>query len=1271
MACVVSINVNGLNDPRRSDSILRHLYSLKLDILFLQETHLNPVNVNNVFSQWPGTSFHSFGKDNRKGVSILISDRLKTTIHSRHTSDTGHLIVLDLSIDDNRLILSNVYAPTGGLDCIANRKEFFNELNKVLDNFPHDFPIILGGDFNCVLDPSDRSNPVNYVEKTANNLKAVLSSHALEDIWRIQNPSSKEFTFSSSRGSFSRIDKFYTSRNFRDIFNKPRIDTFPHSDHDRISLSLNFSAPKRGTGIWKLNTCILKEQEFINSINQFITDWEKSQESFPSLTEWWEHGKNTFVDIAKTYSRDRKKHFLRKKSKLLKQLRNAKRKAESSGDPRFQKLYKNISNEVKSLEASEAEGVKIRSKAKWSEQGEKVTRYFCSLEKKRQSDRTMKSIKDKHVNSISDPTEIVNVVKEFYASLYKEEPVDSNLQDTLLQKISKRLSETEKNICEHPLTLEEINTALKTMVNGKSPGIDGLPCEFYKLFWKSLGKHFLNVINSCFDNKSLTPSQRIALISCLFKKGDRENIKNWRPLSLLNCDYKIIAKVLANRLSKVLTSIIAEDQTCSVPGRSILGNCHALRDIIQFSENENLPVALLSIDQMKAFDRVNWNFLLKTLEKFNFGPVFISWVKLLYTNIESKVKCNDFISDPFTPSRGVRQGCPLSALLYVLIAEVFAANVRCDPAIKGVTVGKTEFKIIQYADDTTLLLQGNQSSLAIENHIANYEKASGAKINKDKSEGLWLGSFKNRPDSPLGFNWKKKTLKILGLYFGTEDTNKLNWEPKVSKFIKTLDLWKSRDLTFRGKAVVVNQLASSALWYTASVFPIPQWAVKQLNEKLWHFFFNGKRPPIPRSQAKLPYQEGGLNVLDIEKKCNSLLLSWLAKLVAPEQTGKWKVLFDHFLGKYKNLNIGKNILKCYLQSREINKLPPFYKHTLRAYLAITNDHNRSLDNMFEIFNEPLFLNPKIAKDSLPLNPYWVDAGITLLRDITYEFSPGFLPELAINELVGSKFKPKDLFSILSCLPLEWKNFIRSNSAPKDRFSINFTPPIKDIKKPLCKLSSKDLYLASLMSSTDVSSQKFRVYWEKKFSDLDWKFILKSIFTRDSDRKSCDLQWKIIQLAIPTADRLARHKIIDNPLCPRCNNHNETTLHLFMHCRLVSLLWDTVLSHIKNLDLDLNLDSLEQFIVIAFASIKPSPIYSPAIALRDIALLAVWSSRNKLVFDNESIDPSKIFTAKLRSKIKEEFFLVKSSFAGLFNFKTTWCRNNVLASVVDDKLFIHC
>ena len=276
--------------------------------------------------------------------------------------------------------------------------------------------------------------------------------------------------------------------------------------------------------------------------------------------------------------------------------------------------------------------------------------------------------------------------------------------------------------------------------------------------------------------------------------------------------YKLIAKVLSNRLAKVLGSLIAEDQTCAVPGRTILGTCHVLRDLIQLCKDDNLPVALLSIDQMKAFDRVNWDFLLKVLEKMNFGPTFIEWIKILYTDIQSRVKVNGYVSEPFHLERGVRQGCPLSPLLYVLAAEVFAESVRRDKQIKGITVEKTEFKMLRYADDTTLILSGDKSILQCEKHIQLFEKASGAKINLEKSKRLWLGSYKGRADSPLGFDWENKSLKILGITYGTIDTEKQNWEAKVSKFEKTLDRWRGRALSFRGKGVVVNQLASSVLW---------------------------------------------------------------------------------------------------------------------------------------------------------------------------------------------------------------------------------------------------------------------------------------------------------------------------------------------------------------------------------------------------------------------------------------------------------------------------
>ena len=134
----------------------------------------------------------------------------------------------------------------------------------------------------------------------------------------------------------------------------------------------------------------------------------------------------------------------------------------------------------------------------------------------------------------------------------------------------------------------------------------------------------------------------MGLLTLLFKKGDRALLSNWRPISLHNTDYKILAKVLSIRLSKVLGNLVEDDQTCGVPGRTILNNTFVLRDLVIICRQKNIPAAIISIDQMKAFDRVNWIFMFKTLRKFGFGN---DWVKLLYKGAESKVNVNGFLSE--------------------------------------------------------------------------------------------------------------------------------------------------------------------------------------------------------------------------------------------------------------------------------------------------------------------------------------------------------------------------------------------------------------------------------------------------------------------------------------------------------------------------------------------------------------------------------------------------------------------------------------------------
>lgn len=143
--------------------------------------------------------------------------------------------------------------------------------------------------------------------------------------------------------------------------------------------------------------------------------------------------------------------------------------------------------------------------------------------------------------------------------------------------------------------------------------------------------------------------------------------KNWHPISLLNVNYKLCARALAGRLFKVIQYVIALGQTCGVLGRFIGENVALLRNVIEYADEFNLPLAILSLDQEKAFDGLDWPFLFSTLSSMGFGPNFISWVKFLYKDIRSAVLLNGHSSRSFKPSRGVRQSCPLSpSSMYLL-----------------------------------------------------------------------------------------------------------------------------------------------------------------------------------------------------------------------------------------------------------------------------------------------------------------------------------------------------------------------------------------------------------------------------------------------------------------------------------------------------------------------------------------------------------------------------------------------------------------------------
>ena len=193
------------------------------------------------------------------------------------------------------------------------------------------------------------------------------------------------------------------------------------------------------------------------------------------------------------------------------------------------------------------------------------------------------------------------------------------------------------------------------MASEKTPGSDGLPCEFYKVFWNDLAETLLNALNYSFETGKLSISQRRGIVK-LIPKRDAELtlMKNWRPLTLLNCDYKIASRAIASRIKTFLPKLISDDQTGFIKGRCISENKRLLDSVIKFTEGKKIPGLLLFLDFEEAFDTLGWSFINKTLQHFGFGPSLLNWIKLFYCSIESCILNNGWGSNFFKLSRGVR-----------------------------------------------------------------------------------------------------------------------------------------------------------------------------------------------------------------------------------------------------------------------------------------------------------------------------------------------------------------------------------------------------------------------------------------------------------------------------------------------------------------------------------------------------------------------------------------------------------------------------------------
>ena len=281
------------------------------------------------------------------------------------------------------------------------------------------------------------------------------------------------------------------------------------------------------------------------------------------------------------------------------------------------------------------------------------------------------------------------MLKTFYSSLYPRKSVKTEKEcfDYLSDINTPALSEDEQTLCDGQITLNEIFGALNNMTSSKTPGNDVLSKEFYLAFFDLLGPKLLKCRNKVFSLGEFSTSQCQAVVTLLEKKGmDKRYIKNWRPISLLKVDVKIVSKVLATRLKKVISNLVSSDQTAYVLGRYIRESERLTSDLLEYTNIYNLPGYMVTIDIEKTFDSVDYTFFLCALRKFGFGNNFIKWLKIILNKQESCIMNNGHSTGLFALSSGTRQGDPISAYIFILVMEVLFIQIRSNKNIRDLKI---------------------------------------------------------------------------------------------------------------------------------------------------------------------------------------------------------------------------------------------------------------------------------------------------------------------------------------------------------------------------------------------------------------------------------------------------------------------------------------------------------------------------------------------------------------------------------------------------------
>ncbi|KAK2445049.1 hypothetical protein QL285_016023 [Trifolium repens] len=1128
---IMSLNIRGWGSSAKRRRLSSLIKKGAFDLCLFQETKKAAFSDYMIHSLWGHKDILWVAKESDGLSGGLLSVWNKDLFTFNYSFIGNGFLGVCVEWKDGLLYIVNIYSPCS----MAGKRKLWSDLIEFkLNNDPGEW--CLGGDFNSIMKIRERRGSSG----SGCQSERFEFCHFSEVMETVDIPvMGKKFTWYNSEGtSMSRLDRFLLSEGFiaKEGITNQWVDNRDISDHCPIWLlhsNLNW-----GPKPFKFNNCWLDHPEFYSFVQN---TWEGSVVQGKKAFVLKEKMKRLKLALKK-WNRDVFGIIDLSIDSTVKELNDLEDQlANGDIDPAFFNSKEKVRQFWEQLHSKESL-LRQKSRTKWCQEGDSNSRFFHATIKGRRRRNQITMLK-KGTDWIEGVDEIKNLAHDHFSNQFTEDYTSR----PFLQGVGiSSLSTDDNDLLLAPFAEEEVKETIWSCDGNKSLGPDGFNLNFFKSCWAIVKQDIMNFLTEFHNNAFLPKAYTASFLTLVPKKDHPQELVDFRPICLIGSLYKILSKLLANRLKRVMGKLISKCQSDFLPQRQILDGVLVLNELIDLAKRRKDKCFLFKVDFERAYDTVSWRFLEGMMIKMGFAEGWLNWMRACIFESSMSVLVNGSPTHDFKVGRGLRQGDPLSPFLFLIVAEGLAGMMK-----RAVDIGKfkgysinhcTQFQILQFADDTIFMGEGSWENLwTIKSLLRGFELVSGLKINFVKSKLIGLNvedRFLEAAASFLSCLTDVVPFKFLGIPVGANPRRSATWKPVVDAMTKRLNSWSSRHLSYGGRVTLINFVLASLPLYFFSFYKAPCCVINQLVKIQRNFLWGGGLTDkrlcwVSWDQICLPKERGGLGVNNLSLFNYALLGKWKWRLLT-EGDAVWAELLRFRYGHLPTQLLAGNAsaynIKSSLWWRDIVGIARgISENWFMSNIGCCVGEGKNVgfwkfqwfgDQPFNMLFPELFAK-ETFKDVLIVermqgngsNRVWnwnwqhpltnsEAQQLTALQELLIGFT--------INQDSEDRWKWKDgsmgLFSVKSCYS-----------------RLNEVRPIEEL-------------------------------------DTNVKAAITKLWKIDAPSKALVLGWRLLLDRLLTRSALHRRGILHNSndlLCVFCSLHDEDSSHLFLTCQFSKGLWNEI------------------------------------------------------------------------------------------------------------------